>query len=299
MTRLVWVLALSAVLWTSGSGVRAQQATELTALAQLYQLVAQVRTAERTLRGVQMQIEMAKANGKRLKEGDMLSLRMGFNQALVAYQQGKMAFAQAGPMATLMQGYPSPQALGAQFRSWQAYRSHLAGVEKAQHKSLTSAAEFIDQQSSDTLQEDEKLLSKLKEKAESAEGDTQQLQVANQILLELVRQMHQLRLESLHLQRMHVVHMASAQQRRIAPDVAQKTVIKDARVPDPSEIPHYRLGDGGRYVTPSGRTVVRPPGAGDYRGESYTTQGGRTVVVPPEAPTGDSESERSSDGGST
>lgn len=229
-------------------------ATEATQAMNFLQLVQMATTAESQLRSVQMMVEFQRTNMERLSRGDIQAIRGTVSQAMMVQTMvaGYLA-ARRSNSQTLESAYPSPAKLDGRFQTWAHLREHQIQVERDTHEAFEVAATVLDKQLSEGLREDGRLLQKLRDSAGNANSEAKHLQVTNQILLELVRQLHLLRTEAMSAHRMDVMVAASDQQRRTAQASAEKSINKPARVGSSSEYQSYTL---------SGRPVGLPVSGG-------------------------------------
>lgn len=217
-------------------------ATEVTQSLNFMQLVQMATTAESQLRSVQMMVEYQRASMERLSRGDVQAIRGTVSQAMMVQTMvsGYLA-ARRSNTQTLEAAYPSPAKLDGRFQTWEHLHEHQRQVERDTHEAFEVAAHVLDKQLSEGLREDGRLLQKLRDSAGNANSEAKHLQVTNQILLELVRQLQLLRTEAMSAHRMDLMVAASDQQRRTAPEAAEKSLKKPVRVGSSSEYQGYTL----------------------------------------------------------
>jgi len=239
-----WVVVLSVLACvSSASAQNPAGATEATQAMNFMQLVQAAMTAENQLMTAQMMVEQGRQNMERLSRGDVRAIRDVVYQAMMVQSMvnGFMAAQQSATM-TMEYSYPSPQKLDGRFQTWGQYHRHLKQVEVDNHRTFTEAARVLDMQIFDGLREDGRLLQRLREKAGTADSEAKQLQVTNQILIELVRQMHLLRTEGLAAHRMQLFVAAADSQRRVAEESASESLLQPKRLRDSSSYPGYTIG---------------------------------------------------------
>lgn len=247
MTRPVFVLAVVVVgalcVARHALAQNPASATETTQVMNFTQLMQLAYTAENQLRAAQVQIEQTRYNMERLSRGDISALRDALYQAMTVQSMVSGFVASQESVAQRLQySYPSPRELDGRFQTWEQYRQHMAQVEYENYRAYTEAARVLDKQLAEGLQEDSKLLNKLRDKASRAQTEAQQLQVTNLLLAELVRQMHMLRMEGMAAQRMQLLVSAAESQRRVAQETANTQLLKPLRMRPQSEYPSYSLG---------------------------------------------------------
>lgn len=227
----IGAIVLAAAVWLLSAPACAQGATEVTQGMNFMQLVQLAMTAESQLRQAQYMTEQMTQNMERLSRGDVTAIRDLLTQAMMVQSMASGFLAsQRSAAAVIEYTYPSPTALDGRFQTWSQYHQHMRQVERENHRTYEEAARLIDTELFDGLREDGRLLQRLREKAGSADSEAKQLQVTNQILLELVRQMHMLRTEALAAHRMDMLVSAADSQRRIAAESANESLLKPARM---------------------------------------------------------------------
>jgi conjugal transfer/entry exclusion protein len=241
------VVVLGVLVSPSGLAQNVNTATETTQIMNFVQLLQLAFTAENQLMTAKTQVEQMRYNMERLSRGDINALRDAFYQAMMVQNMalGYLS-AQEAVAQRLQYAYPSPSTLDSRFQTWDQYHAHVAQVERDNYRTYTESARVIDQQLTQGGPEDGKLLSKLREKAGKAQTEQQQLQVVNQMLAEVIRQLQMLRMESLAAFRMQVLAEAAESQRRVAQDTANGQLLKPERVQSPSQYRAYTVGGAPR-----------------------------------------------------